>query len=180
MAYSTPVIFYSVGGEFEWFPGSNELSLGDTYLEQFTSAGSILSPDSYGFSDMWVTKIGGTILRYQDKAVSTLLQHLGGEYAGLYNIPDISAQALKFLIVVMAGTRCSTPTLVGIISLFDDFLLANGKALLGFLNLWQYGLDLAGLSDTTSSSDTGYNTGGWDPVTSHGTPDFEKLLRITR
>ncbi|KAI9465097.1 hypothetical protein BJY52DRAFT_1393492 [Lactarius psammicola] len=53
----------------------------------------------------------------------------------------------------------------------------NLVALLRFLNPWQFGLCLTGLSDTTSNPDPGYNTdgfsaiSGWDPVTGHETPD---------
>ncbi|KAF8264375.1 subtilisin-like protein [Lactarius quietus] len=118
---------------------------------------------------------------YQKYVMPTFLKKLGNKYAGLYNhegrgIPDISAQALNFAIVldledeVTSGTSCSAPTAAGIISLLNDFRLANGKTPLGFLNPWLYDLGLAGLNDIKSGSNKGCNTEGfsaiegWDPV----------------
>ncbi|KAH9045777.1 peptidase S8/S53 domain-containing protein [Lactarius pseudohatsudake] len=113
----------------------------------------------------------------------TFLQHIGGQYAGSYNpggrgIPDISAQALNFMIVVAHqdiladGTSCAAPTVAGIISLLNDFLLSKGWSPLGFLNLWLYDPDhgLGGFNDITSGSNQGCGTdgfsaiNGWDPV----------------
>ncbi|KAH8995590.1 subtilisin-like protein, partial [Lactarius hatsudake] len=83
---------------------------------------------------------------YQDAAVSAFLEHQGTQYAGLYNpegrgIPDIAAQALRLPIVLgdadslVEGTSCSTPTVAGIISLLNDYLITNGRPPLGFLNI---------------------------------------------
>ena len=113
--------------------------------------------------------------------------------------PDIAAQAENFQIVVdgsttaVDGTSCSAPvsplpsslsthsriakprapssqTVAGVISLLNDFLIAAGKAPLGFLNPLLYSTGAAGLNDITSGSNPGCSTSGftavsgWDPV----------------
>ncbi|KAH8984530.1 subtilisin-like protein [Lactarius akahatsu] len=132
---------------------------------------------------------------YQEQAVAEFLQHLGNQYQGQYNatsrgIPDISAQARRFPIIlkgerkVVSGTSASTPTVASVISLLNDYLISQGKATLGFLNPWLYGTGMSGLTDITSGSNPGCNTNGfsaiegWDPVTGLGTPDFQRLLRV--
>ncbi|KAH9020166.1 subtilisin-like protein [Lactarius pseudohatsudake] len=132
---------------------------------------------------------------YQDVAVSAFLSRQGTQYAGLYNpegrgIPDIAAQALDLPVVVenddiiVDGTSCSAPTVAGIISLLNDYLITNGRPPLGFLNIRLYNDGIAGLNDITSGSNPGCGTNGfsavpgWDPVTGLGTPDFEKLQNI--
>ncbi|KAH9053377.1 subtilisin-like protein [Lactarius vividus] len=132
---------------------------------------------------------------YQNVAVSAFLERQGTLYAGLYNpegrgIPDIAAQALRFIIflrnvrTVVEGTSCSTPTVAGVISLLNDYLVTNGRPPLGFLNTLLYEDGIAGLNDITSGSNPGCGTNGfsaapgWDPVTGLGTPNFEKLQQI--
>jgi len=127
--------------------------------------------------------------------VPQFFKHLDKDYAGFYNpngrgYPDIAAQALKFVIVVdnaglvASGTSCSTPTVAGLISLLNDYLISHGQPTLGFLNPWLYGTGRAGFKDITSGSNPGCGTPGfpaiegWDPVTGLGTPHFEKLLGI--
>ncbi|KAH9035148.1 subtilisin-like protein [Lactarius deliciosus] len=164
----------------------------------------------------WVTSVGGTTgynpevaaslsgggfsvyfpqPPYQNNAVPIFLRNLGGQYNGFYNpggrgVPDISLQAIDFLIVVKSelwkssGTSCATPAAAGIISLLNDYRISNGKAPLGFLNIWLYGICLGGLNDITSGSNPGCNTDGfsavpgWDPVTGLGSLDFERLVAI--
>ncbi|KAH8994681.1 subtilisin-like protein [Lactarius hatsudake] len=142
-----------------------------------------------GFSDHFRRPV------YQGQAVSEFLQHLGNQYQGQYNatsrgIPDISAQALRFPIIlkgerrVASGTSGSAPIVAGIISLLNDYLISQGKVTLGFLNPWLYSTGMGGLTDITSGSNPGCNTDGfsaiegWDPVTGLGTPDFQRLLPI--
>ncbi|KAH9011980.1 peptidase S8/S53 domain-containing protein, partial [Lactarius deliciosus] len=105
-------------------------------------------------------------------------------------IPDIAAQALKLIIFLrnvrtgVEGTGCSTPTVAGVFSLLNDYLITNGRPLLGFLNIRLYSDGIAGLNDIISGSNPGYGTDGfsaipgWDPVTGLGTPEFEKLQNI--
>ncbi|KAH8976371.1 subtilisin-like protein [Lactarius deliciosus] len=119
--------------------------------------------------------------RYQQQAVSTFLDNLGQQYAGLYNppgraIPDIAAQAMTIPIFYKGqeenfkGTSCSTPIVAGIISLLNDHRLSQGKRPLGFLNPWLYNGGLKGFNDIVSGSNPGCNTDGfsaivgWDPV----------------
>ncbi|KAH9171901.1 subtilisin-like protein [Lactarius sanguifluus] len=142
-----------------------------------------------GFSDHFLRPV------YQDVAVSAFLERQGAQYTGHYNpegrgIPDIAAQALRFPIFmdgddfVVDGTSCSTPTVAGMISLLNDYLIANGRPPLGFLNIRLYDDGFVGLNDITSGSNPGCGTDGfsavpgWDPVTGLGTPDFEKLQNI--
>ncbi|KAH9074754.1 subtilisin-like protein [Lactarius deliciosus] len=132
---------------------------------------------------------------YQDNAVSNFLQILGDKHSGLYDpqgrgYPDISSQAVKLLMAiggklfVVSGTSGSVPTVAGIISLLNDYLISKGSQPLGFLNPWLYGTGLPGLNDIKSGSNPGCNTdgfpavAGWDPVTGLGTLDFAKLEEI--
>ncbi|KAH9064053.1 subtilisin-like protein [Lactarius vividus] len=132
---------------------------------------------------------------YQTDAIYTFLQNLGDKHSGLYNplgrgYPDISSQAVKFFMVLggqighTSGTSGSAPTVAGIISLLNDYLISKGSTPLGFLNPWLYGAGLPGLNDITSGSNPGCNTdgfpavAGWDPVTGLGTLDFAKLEEI--
>ncbi|KAH9060151.1 subtilisin-like protein [Lactarius vividus] len=129
---------------------------------------------------------------YQEAVVPPFLEQLGDKYNGFYNaegrgIPDVSAQAINFLTVdrseffLVEGTSCAAPTVAGIISLLNDYLLATGRKPLGFLNPWLYGVGIDGLNDIISGSNPGCGTDGfmaivgWDPVTGLGTPDFLKL-----
>ncbi|KAH9062408.1 subtilisin-like protein [Lactarius vividus] len=132
---------------------------------------------------------------YQEQAVTPFLQRLGNQYEGKYNatsrgMPDISAQALRFPIILKGekevghGTSASVPVVAGIISLLNDYLISQGEVPLGFLNPWLYGTGMSGLTDITSGSNPGCNTDGfsaiegWDPVTGLGTPDFQRLLSL--
>ncbi|KAH9174031.1 subtilisin-like protein [Lactarius sanguifluus] len=143
-----------------------------------------------GFSDYFPRPV------YQDVAVSAFLERQGTQYSGLYNpegrgIPDIAAQALDLPIFLrnagmfVEGTSYSAPTVAGIISLLNDYLITNGRPPLGFLNIRLYDDGFAGLNDITSGSNPGCGTDGfsavpgWDPVTGLGTPDFEKLQDIS-
>ncbi|KAH9165907.1 peptidase S8/S53 domain-containing protein [Lactarius sanguifluus] len=124
----------------------------------------------------WVTSVGGTKdypevatslsgggfsnrfsrPAYQDGPVATYLEHLGGQYDGLYNvngrgIPDISAQAHGCIIIlrkrekIIDGTSCAVPIAAGIVSLLNDYRLSKGKTPLGFLNYWLYDYGIADL-----------------------------------
>ncbi|KAH8994686.1 subtilisin-like protein [Lactarius hatsudake] len=131
---------------------------------------------------------------YQEQVVTEFLQHLGNQYQGKYNaisrgIPDISAQALRFPIILkgrerlVSGTSGSAPIVAGIISLLNDYLISQGKATLGFLNPWLYGTAMSGLTDITSGSNPGCNTDGfsaiegWDPV-SPANLHFQRWLTV--
>ncbi|VDC03354.1 unnamed protein product [Peniophora sp. CBMAI 1063] len=132
---------------------------------------------------------------YQSAAVSAFLAANGNTFAGLFNatgrgFPDVAAQAENFQVVLggqvvnVAGTSCASPTVAGIVSLLNDFLLSQNKPTLGFLNPLLYSTGVAGLNDITSGSNPGCGTAGftaragWDPVTGLGTLDFGKLQSI--
>ncbi|KAH9051638.1 subtilisin-like protein [Lactarius deliciosus] len=136
---------------------------------------------------------------YQNDVVPAFLQSLGSQYDSMYNpggrgVPDVSAQALDFVIIRhtspshVSGTSCAAPTLAGIIAMLNDYLISEGKDPLGFLNPWLYTIDkgMLGLNDITSGSNPGCGTDGftaipgWDPVTGLGTPDFSGLLHVLR
>ena len=76
--------------------------------------------------------------------------------------------------------------MAGIIALVNDALLAEGKAVLGFLNPWLYRKGKEGFTDITSGSAVGCAVGidgfpateGWDAVTGFGTPVFPKLVEL--
>ncbi|KAH9026417.1 subtilisin-like protein [Lactarius hengduanensis] len=162
----------------------------------------------------WVTSVGGTMgypevgaslsgggfsniysrPEYQDDAVPTYLENLGGQYDGRYNangrgIPDISAQAHRCAFILLErdytidGTSCAVPIAAGIVSLLNDYRLSKGKPPLGFLNYWLYDFGIAdlGLNDITSGSNPGCDTdgfsasAGWDPVTGLGTLNFAQI-----
>ncbi|KAH8981279.1 subtilisin-like protein [Lactarius hatsudake] len=192
--------------------GDNGVGLGDCV----TNDGSVQFIPTFPATCPYVTAVGGTtgygpeiaasisgggfsnVFRrpyYQEQAVTEFLQHLGNQYQGNYNatsrgIPDISAQALNFPIILKGekqvgdGTSASVPVVAGVISLLNDYLISQGKVSLGFLNPWLYGTGKNGLTDITSGSNPGCNTGGfsavegWDPVTGFGTPDLQRLLAI--
>ncbi|KAH9065155.1 peptidase S8/S53 domain-containing protein, partial [Lactarius deliciosus] len=156
------------------------------------SSGNVLFSPNFPASCPWVTSVSGTTNfdpkaaaklsrggysfhfvwpSYQDGAVIPFLRHIGSQYASSYNprghgIPDVSAQALNFMIVLTANLQ----TMAGIILLLNDFLLSKGWSPLGFLNLWLYSHGLGGFNNITSGSNLGCGTGrfsainGWDPV----------------
>ncbi|OJA15326.1 hypothetical protein AZE42_03348 [Rhizopogon vesiculosus] len=133
---------------------------------------------------------------YQDAAVSKYLANLApGTYEGLFNpmgraYPDVAAQAENFATVYKgnavstAGTSCSAPTFIAFISMLNDARITAGKSPLGFLNPFLYSKGYAGLNDITKGRNPGCGTNGfnatvgWDPVTGHGTPNFEKLKHL--
>ncbi|KAG6830402.1 hypothetical protein H0H92_000898 [Tricholoma furcatifolium] len=131
---------------------------------------------------------------YQNAQVNKYLTKLGSTYSGLYSstgrgYPDVSAQGLKFAVVIggqvqsVSGTSASAPTVAGILSLLNDARLAANKPSLGFINPLIYA-NPNGFNDIVSGNNPGCNTNGfsaaagWDPVTGLGTPDFLKLKAL--
>ncbi|KAK9439398.1 tripeptidyl-peptidase 1 precursor [Metarhizium brunneum] len=109
--------------------------------------------------------------------------------------PDVSALATNYPIVVngstfgVMGTSASAPVFASIIQLISSDRLLNGKKPLGFLNPWLYSSAASALTDITNGSNSGcaningkgfQAVQGWDPVTGLGTPNFEKLLKVSQ
>ncbi|KZT51658.1 tripeptidyl peptidase A [Calocera cornea HHB12733] len=132
---------------------------------------------------------------WQEGAVSAYAPHIPSSYATWYNssgraYPDVSVQGNNFIIQQSGslttgyGTSCSAPTFSGIVALLNDFLIARGKAPLGFLNPWLYIVGTVGFNDITTGSNPGCGTNGfsaidgWDPITGVGTPNFTKLMSL--
>ncbi|KAH9064028.1 subtilisin-like protein [Lactarius vividus] len=194
---------------------SGDEGVGDGDCKKNDGSGVVQFQPVFPATCPWVTSVGGTTGHwhsevaaplssggfsnvfkrpvYQADAVLGFFQQLGNQYSGLYNassrgFPDVSAQALGFVIVlndnveIMEGTSCSTPVVAGLISLLNDYQLSMNRPVLGFLNPWLYGSASQGFNDITSGSNPGCNTDGfpavpgWDPVTGLGTPDFQRLL----
>lgn len=144
---------------------------------------------SGGFSNRWPRPA------WQKDAVEAYLSQPGIPSKDEFNSsntrgsPDISAQAVNFLVVQfgvpipVAGTSCASPTAAAVIGLLNDVRLGAGKSTLGFLNPLIYGASISSWNDVTSGSSGGCGFGeggwpakkGWDPVTGVGTPNFAKL-----
>ena len=121
-------------------------------------------------------------------------------------IPDVSAQARNYVIMdkgkfaTISGTSCSSPTFAAVISLLNSDRLSRGQKPLGFLNPFIYRYGARALNDITVGRSIGClgreelegapyinitgagfaATRGWDPVTGMGTPNFPRLLEISR
>ncbi|KAF2850132.1 tripeptidyl-peptidase-like protein [Plenodomus tracheiphilus IPT5] len=160
---------------------------------------------SGGFSDIWDRPAyqDDAISGYLEKLGD---QWKGFYNADGRGFPDVAAQGQGFRVVdkgrsiSVGGTSASAPVFASVIALLNNARLASGKPALGFLNPWIYEAGYEGLNDIVDGGSTGCTgrsiysglpapyvpyaswnaTVGWDPVTGHGTPDFEKLLRIAQ
>ncbi|RDL41680.1 Subtilisin-like protein [Venustampulla echinocandica] len=110
--------------------------------------------------------------------------------------PDVSAQAMNFLVVLLgsaagvSGTSAACPTFASVVQLLNSDRLASGKKPLGFLNPWLYGEGAKGMNDITTGRITGCSgsisgagfsaVAGWDPATGLGSPNYGSLLAISR
>ncbi|KAH9179939.1 hypothetical protein EDB89DRAFT_2062947 [Lactarius sanguifluus] len=179
IAYPTPLTFYSVGGNNVYDAKTKEPP--PTYTWRGKTRVRLRrrpADDQYFFS-----------AAIQPDLFSLCNFHGLCGAAGR-GIPDISAQAFKFSVVLknvesfMGDTSCAAPTVAGIISLLNDFLISNDEEPLGWLNCWLYWLYDDGLYDVTSGSYPGCGTdgfsaiAGWDPVPGLGTPRFPELQKI--
>jgi len=131
---------------------------------------------------------------YQVKAVDAYLEKLGNRNLNLFNplgrgVPDLSAQAIHFKVVVngndqyYSGTGTATAVVAGMVALLNDFRILNRDNAMGWLNPWLYGRGSKGFNDITQGSNEGCAIDGlgfpalegWDPVTGFGTPNFAKM-----
>ncbi|EJT99514.1 subtilisin-like protein [Dacryopinax primogenitus] len=132
---------------------------------------------------------------WQEGAVNAYTPQIPSSYSGFYNAsgrayPDVSAQGDNFIIrqsgnlTTGFGTSCSAPTLSSIIALLNDFLMARGKAPLGFLNPWLYIIGSTGFNDIVTGTNPGCGKNGfsaavgWDPITGVGTPNVTRLMSL--
>ncbi|KAF1935916.1 tripeptidyl-peptidase-like protein [Clathrospora elynae] len=119
--------------------------------------------------------------------------------------PDVAAQGQRFQVFdkgslrSVAGTSASAPTFASVVALLNNARIAAGKPSLGFLNPWIYEKGYTGMNDIVDGGSDGCTgrdiysglpapfvpyaswnaTEGWDPVTGHGTPDFQQLLSLS-
>jgi len=144
---------------------------------------------SGGFSNYWARP------SYQTSVVANYFKVASSlPPTGRYNhtgagFPDISAQAIDFVIVLhgtpvgVSGTSCSSPTMAGIISLLNDIRLQAKKSTLGYLNPLLYSNPTV-FTDITGGNNPGCGTtgfqcaAGWDPITGLGTPNFQLLSQL--
>lgn len=160
---------------------------------------------SGGFSDLWPRPAyqEEAVSEYLAKLGN---QWEGLYNADGRGFPDVAAQGQRFRVVdkgreiSVGGTSASAPVFASVIALLNNARLASGKHALGFLNPWIYGEAYNAFNDITLGGSNGCTgrdiysglpspfvpyaswnaTEGWDPVTGHGTPDFEKLLSIAQ
>ncbi|KAF2875682.1 tripeptidyl-peptidase-like protein [Massariosphaeria phaeospora] len=158
---------------------------------------------SGGFSDLWARPSyqDAAVTGYLQKLGS---QWSGLYNAQGRGFPDVAAQGTRYRVVdkgtevSVGGTSASAPTFASVVALLNNARLSAGKPPLGFLNPWIYSQAYQGLNDITLGGSTGCTgrsmysglktpfvpyaswnaTAGWDPVTGHGTPDFQKLLKL--
>jgi tripeptidyl-peptidase-1 len=86
----------------------------------------------------------------------------------------------------VGGTSAACPVFAGMIAQINDNLLAAGKAQMGYLNQWIYGVAApagAFYDVTTGQNNAGFGEGftattGWDPATGYGTPNFPTMLEV--
>ncbi|KAG6005202.1 hypothetical protein E4U21_000331 [Claviceps maximensis] len=149
-----------------------------------------------GFSDLFHQP------NYQAEAVNAWLKHdkTHQEQTPYFNgsnraVPDVAAQAGAHAFVyenktgAIYGTSAAVPVVASIVQLLNSDRLLRGKKPLGFLNPWLYSHASGAMMDIQHGANAGCRNingrgfqavPGWDPVTGHGTPDFEKLLMISR
>jgi kumamolisin len=115
-----------------------------------------------------------------------------GQGAGQRLTPDISAVADPFTgvrivldqqQVVGGGTSLSAPLWAGITAVINQYLTANGGALLGDLNPLLYriieGARLPAFHDVVRGGNAVYDAGpGYDLATGIGTPDVDNLAKV--
>lgn len=173
---------------------------------QFDCADPTWPEVACSFPDALITSGGGfsdysPMPSWQSKEVATYFSTAIGlppaQYFNSSNrgFPDISALGHNYLIYISGrwelvdGTSCSSPVIGGMVALWNDWLLNNGKPTLGFLNplLYQmYEADPTNYKDITVGNNKcteslcctyGFPTAtGWDAVTGLGAPNYAKMF----
>jgi kumamolisin len=190
------------GGQ-EWSTPPHEDNIGldaIASLPEMTSVGgTTLSTDAAG---NWIEETtwfdaplsqgtaGGVSNLYQRPAWQAALDV--GQGAGQRLTPDVSAVADPFTGVrivldqqqlVGGGTSLSAPLWAGIAAVINQYLTANGGALLGDLNPLLYriaeGARLPAFHDVVRGGNAVYDAGpGYDLATGLGTPDADNLAKV--
>lgn len=143
-----------------------------------------------GFSDIY------GVPDWQSNDTAAYISKVTSSYDGRYSkqgrgYPDVALLGTNVAIVYNAhnylaeGTSASAPIFAGLLTQINDYRLANGKPLLGFINkrLYTDKTVRAALRDVTSGNNancgtTGFiATSGWDPVTGLGSVDFAALRK---
>lgn len=133
---------------------------------------------------------------WQEKAVKEYLDKYSPENYTETNFnssgrayPDVASLGLSIATVFLehtygvGGTSASAPIFASIINLLNEERLERGKGPLGFLNPLIYKYPEM-FNDVTVGSNPGCGTDGfaaslgWDPVTGHGTPDYNKMRKV--
>lgn len=132
---------------------------------------------------------------WQSDAVSNYLEKYAPKYGDtVFNssgrgFPDVSAIGLNVATVYLnklyglGGTSASAPIFASIITLLNEERLEQGKGPIGFLNPTIYKHPEM-FNDVTVGGNPGCGTDGfpaspgWDPVTGHGTPKYEKMRDV--
>lgn len=175
-------------------------SVGGTYQIEPERA---VSFSSGGFSDLWerpewqddaVTKYLGILGDKWDG-----LYNPNGR-----GFPDVAAQGYRFHVIdggdeiLVGGTSASAPVFASVVALLNSARVEAGQPRLGWLNPWLYSEGVNALTDIVDGGSKGCTgssiysgltapyvpgaswnaTGGWDPVTGLGTPDFGELLKL--
>ena len=142
-----------------------------------------------GFSDLFARP------SWQASAVSKYLSEHAPAYGkSVFNssgraYPDVAAIGLNMPIVLQGndategGTSVAAPIFASIITLLNEERLEAGKKPIGFLNpiIYKYP-DM--FNDITEGKNPGCGTEGfaastgWDAVTGHGTPRYEKMREV--
>lgn len=133
---------------------------------------------------------------YQADAVNAYVKGLNGQFDGSYNktgraYPDVSALYRYYPVYrggsedSFRGTSASTPATASVIAILNDYLIANGKSPLGFLNPWLYKTGKNGFRDIARGHNNVCGSkaafpakAGWDAATGFGVPDFGKLKSL--
>ncbi|MGY4708104.1 S53 family peptidase [Mycolicibacterium sp. CBM1] len=132
---------------------------------------------------------GGVSTLYERPIWQRTLDADGGD--GKRLTPDIAAVADPFTgvqivfndqIIMGGGTSLSAPIWAGLTAVMDQYMLANGGRLIGFLNPLIYaiseGAPLPSFQDVTLGGNAVANAGpGYDMVTGLGTPNIENLVQ---
>lgn len=161
---------------------------GEMATDQFGSGGGFSAHYNRSSHTKWQE---ADVSAYQ-QAVSAKLPPSGTWKPSGRGTPDVSALGEGYQVIAngktetVGGTSASAPAFAAIISLLNEARLAKGKPQLGFLNPFIY-KNKDAFHDVVVGTDKidrlGYSTKygfdatkGWDPVTGHGTPQFQKLL----